>query len=275
MNILVYNPLARGNRGDKSLNEVIKKIDGDYHTYNVLEIEDYEAFINQFNAEDKVIVIGGDGTLSIFANNIRHIDVIPEVYFYAGGTGNDFMRNYALDFVPYEKQIDKVIAIGDIERIMINGFGVGVDCEVIERTEKLKRKNEFSYFIATIKSFFSYKPTTAKLTVDGKTFKYDKCWLIVAQNGTNFGGGMNVTPEAKNNDGLLDVCVVHSISRLKLLYHFPKVYKGKHVKLTKYFTIIQGRDIEIEMGKPRMHQVDGDLGKLPTHRFKVFIDDNK
>ncbi len=273
MNVLVYNPKARGHRGELSLDEVIKKIDGEHIIYNVLEINNYEEFLSQFNEDDEIIVIGGDGTLSIFANNISKIENIKSrILFYSGGTGNDFMRNYPEDFVPYEKSIDKVIAKGDITRIMINGFGVGVDCEVTERSQNAKRKNQLSYFYHTIISFFTYQPIDAVITVDGVEKSFKKVWLTVAQNGSNFGGGMNVTPEAKNNDGLLDVCVVHTVSRLKLLYHFPKVYSGKHVKVTKYFTMLKGKDVKIKMSEPRMHQVDGDLGINPQTDFHVYID---
>ncbi|QVK20551.1 hypothetical protein KHQ82_09585 [Mycoplasmatota bacterium] len=274
MYVLVYNPKARGNRGDKSLNEVIKRINGEYIIFNVLEIEDYGEFLSTYTIEDEIIVIGGDGTLSRFANNISHIENIKSrILFYAGGTGNDFMRNYKAEFVPYHGSVDKVIAEGDITRIMLNGFGVGVDCEVIERSQKARKKTKISYAFHSIMSFFSYKPTEAIVTVDGETRKFKKTWLIVAQNGKNFGGGMNVTPEARNNDGILDFCIVHNISRLKLLFHFPKVYSGSHVKLTKYFTIVKGKEILIKMSEARMHQVDGDVGIQPQTEFRVYIDE--
>jgi len=268
MYILVYNPKARRNKGEKSLQEVIDIIDEEYLAVNVLEIHD-KFFFDSFPATDTIVLIGGDGTIGIFINKYK---VKQKLMIYAGGTGNDFMRNYSEELVEYGDNVDKpYVLVKDDKRYISNGFGVGVDAEVLRLYNNSRTKSRLAYFYFSIKAFFSYEPTNAEVTIDGKTNNYKKVFLVVVQNGNNFGGGMNVAPGALNNDGILDLCIVHGIGRLKLLYHFPKVYKGKHIKVTKYFAFLKGKDVTIKLSKKRPFQTDGELSIAEYDEFQVLL----
>ena len=72
------------------------------------------------------------------------------------------------------------------------------------------------------------KPITYDLTLDGvKTTT--KAALIAIGNGVSLGGGMKITPDAKLDDGLLDVLVVQPVSRIAFVRIFPRVFKGEHL----------------------------------------------
>jgi diacylglycerol kinase family enzyme len=67
--------------------------------------------------------------------------------------------------------------------------------------------------------------------------------LAAFANAPLYGGGMKVAPRAKMNDGLLDVCIVGEVSRLKLLSLFPTVYAGRHlgIREVEYFQAERAR----------------------------------
>jgi diacylglycerol kinase (ATP) len=74
----------------------------------------------------------------------------------------------------------------------------------------------------------NFKPIQYRVQADGKKLEF-KAMLCAVANASSFGGGMLIAPEAKVDDGLLDLFVVHEISRPELIRIFPKVYTGGHV----------------------------------------------
>ncbi|MNO29879.1 Diacylglycerol kinase [compost metagenome] len=72
-----------------------------------------------------------------------------------------------------------------------------------------------------------------------------------------------ICPQAKADDGLLDVCVVHGVSRGQLLRLFPTVVKGRHTRLP-FVTMLSGRSVAVRFAEPRHAIGDGEsLGTVP------------
>lgn len=270
MYILLYNPISRSGDGEKSLNEVIELIDTDeYEAVNVLEVKDFKEMVDSHPVDDVFVVIGGDGTISKFINLVP---LIPhKIMIYAGGTGNDFMRNFDDKLVDYSDYIDKPIVETDKVTKICNGFGTGIDTMVLKYYNESKRHSKLAYFYFTLKSFIKYKPATVTVDIDGKVQTFNKTYLVTVQNGKYIGGGMMVAPDAKVDDGLLDVCIVHSISRLKLFQLFPSIYKGNHIKYDQYVFYSQGKEISISQEDPRGFSTDGELGEKVYNNFKITL----
>lgn len=270
MYLLLYNPISRSGDGIKSLEEVIEMISpAEYEAINVLEVEDFEQLIDSRPVDDVFIVIGGDGTISKFINLVP---LFPhKVMIYAGGTGNDFMRNFDEKLVEYSDEIDKPYVQTDKVRKICNGFGTGIDTKVIEYYNASKTHSKLAYFYFTLKAFFTYKPITTTVTIDGVERTFKKTYLVSIQNGKYFGGGMEVAPHAKVDDGLLDVIVIHSISRLKLFLVFPTIYSGKHLKVKKNVFYKQGKEIRISQDTPRSYTTDGEIGEKVYNNFKISL----
>ncbi|XMB85657.1 diacylglycerol kinase family protein [Mycoplasmatota bacterium WC44] len=268
---LLYNPLSRSKKGKKSLEEVKSYLKSDFEEINLLDIEDYKKLFDSFNEEDVIVVIGGDGTLSKFINNIG--EVKQKLLFYSGGTGNDFLRNFDDVLVEYTDVDKPVFTFGNSKAKFLNGFGIGVDAEVAIKYDKKKHNNSLTYAISALSAFLTYKSSDVDITVDGTNYSFKGAWLVAVQNGKYFGAGMKVTPHAKVNDGLLDVIVVHNVNRFKLMYHFLKVYSGKHIKLEDIFFYKQGSSIEIKSSKPVFYQTDGELSQEKYTEFKVDVNE--
>lgn len=266
---LLFNPLARNARGEESLREVIELINSEHVSYSLLEHGDLKELFETFNLEDQVVVIGGDGTLHRFINT--KYDPSYDIYFYAGGTGNDFMREYEDRLVPLSSMKDRPYVETDGKDYVMNGYASGVDSEVLRMYNNSKNHSNFAYFYFAIKAILTYKPRNIEVMIDGEHHSFQKNYLIAVQNGTAFGGGMKITPHAKHNDGLLDVCIVHNISRLKLLTIFPKVYLGTHLKHKKHVFYAQGKEVEIQFETPNIYSADGELNETPTKRMKISL----
>lgn len=90
---LLYNPLAGNGSAEADLNALSEKLSGEVVKYNVTEIASYEEFFANVNAEDAVIICGGDGTLNRFINATDGVNIPCDVMYMAAGTGNDFLTD--------------------------------------------------------------------------------------------------------------------------------------------------------------------------------------
>ena len=70
---------------------------------------------------------------------------------------------------------------------------------------------------------------------------------------------MIAAPERnRDNRGSLSLVMWHGSGKLKTLMVFPSIFKGEHVKETKYVDVIEGKEITVEFDKPCALQVDGE-----------------
>jgi diacylglycerol kinase (ATP) len=76
-------------------------------------------------------------------------------------------------------------------------------------------------------------------------------------NASSYGGGMKIAPLAKLDDGLLDVCIINHMNKLKLFCLFPTVYLGRHLTVpqVEYF---QTERLKLETEAPQDVYADGE-----------------
>lgn len=232
-----------------------------------------------------IAAVGGDGTLHEVVNGAASFSNIT-VGFIPGGSGNDFSRGFdipkksvhALSLI-----VDKSyghtseIDIGKIqhnelqETYFMNNMGVGFDAAVAKDSNESRMKgllNRFSlgrlvYVYILVKKLLTFRTIPIEVTVDGKVYKYSKAWFVTVSNQPYYGGGMKIAPAALPDDGILDITVVHQISRLKLLLVFISVFWGKHTKFreVEQFT---GKSITIESTAEVLAHADGEaIGHTP------------
>ena len=92
--------------------------------------------------------------------------------------------------------------------------------------------------------------------------------LCAIGNGQFIGGGMRILPDADLEDGLLDVCLVKKMPKLRLLYFFPRVFKGAHIGLPEV-VLVRGSQVTIKKPDQPLINVDGEIlqGTTPTFRL--------
>ena len=263
-----YNSAAGNGSCDEKLSK-LKEIygEGELEFNSVPDDGNYAPFIESIDADDTIIICGGDGTLNRFANSIADKEFPNEVLYYATGTGNDFLRdiNDVDPTIPFsvKKYITNLPSVevkGKSYRF-VNGVGYGLDGYCCEVGDALRaQKKNVNYTSIAIKSLlFSYKPTNAKITVDGVEYNYKKVWIAPTMNGKYYGGGIIPAPgQDRLGDGSLSVMVFHGTGRLRTLMIFPSLFKGEHVKHTDVISIHTGRNISVEFDKPTALQIDGE-----------------
>ncbi len=101
------------------------------------------------------------------------------------------------------------------------------------------------------------------LELDGETWETE-AMLVAVGNGSSYGGGMRVCPDARMDDGLLDVTVLGPISKPEFLRVFPTVYKGTHVRHPAV-TVRRARTVSLT-APGVMAYADGErISVLPVH----------
>jgi diacylglycerol kinase (ATP) len=265
---LFYNPLSKNGKGALECKKYEATLDKEYKVYNVLDYEHLEPLLQSFSNNDEIVVLGGDGTFSQYLRRRGH-HRLP-VRFVKAGTGNDLLRTIGFDDVLYTNEYDQPVVdtVGSLP--FLNTFGLGISNGVLLDYNKSK-KNQWTYLKATLKNFFTYQPTVMRVTIDGQDKEYKDVYLVAVQAGQFFGGGMKVTPNADMKDGLLDLIVVHSISRLRLFQVFPSIYTGKHLKYTQYVDYLQGKDIVVESPTRMLFSVDGELSNTTSKTFHIHL----
>ncbi|MBE6911468.1 MAG: diacylglycerol kinase family protein [Ruminococcaceae bacterium] len=265
---VLYNRSAGQNTG----NVGIKNLNSFYPSYelifiDVTTISDFNEFFSSVEPNADVIICGGDGTLNHFVNDIDGIEIKNNIYFYATGSGNDFLHDLGKDkgSEPFliNHYIDKFpcVYIDGTKRKFINGTGYGLDGFVCEMGNKKreKTKKKINYTLLALKAlFYAYKPRNATVIIDGVEKHFEKAWLTPTMKGKFFGGGMKIAPIRDRNDDDLSVIVVHSCPRLRLLTIFPTIYGGTHIKYKKYVEIFSAKEVTITYDKPCAMQIDGE-----------------
>ncbi|WP_160724042.1 diacylglycerol/lipid kinase family protein [Bacillus sp. USDA818B3_A] len=242
--------------------------------------------IAEQNEQEKLIVaVGGDGTIHEVLNGIAGYQNIT-LGFIPGGSGNDFSRGFqipsdpkkALEFIlRFQKRAGMQIDIGKIllnnheEHLFLNNMGAGFDAIISYEVNQSRIKAMFNklslgrliYVFFLLKNVFTYKTATFDLSIDGKTHIFEQTWFVTVSNQPFYGGGMKIAPEAKPDDGLLDITVVHQLSRLKLILVFISVFWGKHVFFTEVKTY-RGKNITIQSPAKQYVHADGEhIGFTP------------
>lgn len=277
---ILYNNAAGGHEaGTAACVALVEKL-GNIKMVNLENFEGHKALVEGLDADDVIVICGGDGTLNHYINGLRGVDYPNEVLYYPGGSGNDFYNcvcgKEELHLVPVThlvKNLPTAIIKGK-EYSFINGIGYGIDgycCEVADK-QREKGKTEINYTaIAILGVLFFYKPTGVTVTVDGVRHRFENAWLAPMMNGRYFGGGMMPTPDQVRNSGELSVMVFHKAGKLRLLTIFPSLFKGEHVKHTKYVSVFKGKEITVKYDEPRPLQVDGEtIVDVPECTVKAY-----
>lgn len=197
---------------------------------------------------DALVVAGGDGVISLAIQALARGDVPLGIV--PAGTGNDHAREYGLPTGDPEAAADIVVdgwaETVDLGRIDKAGgattwFGTvmaaGFDSLVSDRTNRMRWPHgRMRYNLAMVAEMSKLRLLPFRLTFDDGEQLVTDLTLAAFGNTRSYGGGMLICPNADHADGLLDVTMVHSASRTRLIRLFPTVFKGTHVDLDEVST---------------------------------------
>lgn len=265
---ILHNPMSNNGRGSADI-DLLSIFYEDITYRNVCEIPDLSDFMATMTAEDAVILCGGDGTLNRFVNAIYGRQPACRLYYYATGSGNDFLRDVGENADGRPVCIDRylqdlpTVTVNGQRRLFLNGVGYGIDgycCEVGDRLREQGEK-KINYTAIAIKGLlFHYKPTSAAVIVDGKEYHYERVWLAPTMKGRYYGGGMMPAPgqDRLSGDGQVTVTVIHGGSKFRILTMFPSLFKGEHLRYDRLVDVHTGHRITVRFDRPTPLQIDGE-----------------
>lgn len=193
---------------------------------------------------DAVLVMGGDGMMHLGVNGCAGTDV--PLGLIPAGTGNDMCRGLGIHvFNPmhaarmviagHSRRVDTLRVEGELTggaevRHIGTVVATGYDARVNYRANHMKLPiGNLRYAASALAELTGFEPLTYRLTVDGRR-RDQPAMFIAIGNGAYFGGGMKICPEASVTDGLLDVTVIHPVSRATLLRLLPTMFSGRFVR---------------------------------------------
>ncbi len=239
-----------------------------------------------------IIACGGDGTINEVANGILQSGEDCELGIIPSGTGGDFRRTLGIPTELREaaralktgktKQID----VGKVtfqdhdgkqaSRYFLNVSSFGLASSIIERVKSSSSLNwlpldsvrgRASFALSTLQEVIGIDATTVRVKIDDGEEKPLLTVNFCVANARYFGGGMMIAPEAKINDGFLDVINIGDINTARIILNAYTLYRGTHLDLREVKNTL-ARRIEarpLNDGDEINIEVDGELpGKLPA-----------
>lgn len=279
MNYLLFNEKAKNRNSVEKVADLKEKYACD-EVVSVIGLN-VDEFLAKLGENDEVTLVGGDGTLNKFINNVDGKALPCKFYFFSSGTGNDFLndvkdraengRIYLNDII---KNLPTVYVNGESYKF-INGIGYGIDGYCCEKGDELQKTSTkpINYTSIAIKGLlFHYKTPNAKITVDGETKEYKKVWLAPTMKGRFYGGGMMVAPSQNRFDenGTLTNVVMYNSGKIHTLMVFPKIFKGEHIKHQKMVDVRTGKHFIVEFDAPQALQIDGEtISGVTKYEVKI------
>ena len=264
----IVNKRSGKNRGENNLNILTAYCNAKGIDYSVYETNarGHAVKLTRMLCDagaDNVIAIGGDGTFHEVVNGVTDFEKI-RIGFIPSGRGNDFARAAALPLKPLEAFAD--IIAGETKRIdyisvgtrrCLNIAGTGMDVDVLKAVAD--KRNAFSYYTSLVRCLMKFDPYHVVIkakTTEGEIELVKDCIMVGVCNGTDFGGGMHIAPQAKINDGKLDLMIAEKLDRgpFGMLSKFTK---GRHDKLPE-ITHYEITEIEVDGGGCPV-ELDGEI----------------
>jgi YegS/Rv2252/BmrU family lipid kinase len=230
-------------------------------------------------AGEIVVGLSGDGMIGVLADALQTVPgailgILP------GGRGNDLARVLGIsqdavaacatiaDGVPRPVDLGVVIdpSTGFPGRAFVGIASVGFDSEANRiANEAPSWLGGMVYAYGALRALFSWRPARFEVELDppGEPRSFT-AYTVGAANSKTYGGGMRAAPDALLDDGLLEVVVLESISKLRFLTRIlPKVFSGTHVREPSVH-VFRAAEVAISADRPFTMYADGDpLGELP------------
>jgi diacylglycerol kinase (ATP) len=290
ISFVVVNPNAGNGKGKKEWNtikSILKKHSFQYkHVFTSRKMDASKLVKKAIaNGYRTVVAVGGDGTLHEIINGIMEQNSAPTNEVFVGlipvGSGNDWGKMFGIP-TDYEEAIKVLIArkcykhdIGlvshnlngvTMKSYFLNVAGTGFEAKVIKKSHDRKNRrgksNSTTYITSLLSCLLSNKNQDVTITIDGTRIE-QKIFSLNIGNGIYCGGGMRQAPNAKPNDGLLDVTVIGDITPIEVIFSLKYLYNGKiydHKKVDGY----RAKKVTVESAIPMYSEADGELlGETP------------
>lgn len=242
-----------------------------------------------------IVACGGDGTISEVANGILESNKDVELGVLPGGTGSDFRRTLRMPTNPaaaaralrdgHTRVIDaaRVTFVNDSgereTRFFVNVASFGMSTEVLSRAASGESKkwipafaprklgSKLSYAAATLQTTLATSPIEVHVQLDEQAGRRLRVAEFCVANARYYGGAMKIAPDAKLDDGFLDVVSIGDASSFRILSNAPRLYFGAHLRMNEVTHALAKQIIARPLKKEEVVRVELDgevVGRLPA-----------
>ncbi len=266
----IINPIS-GTQKKVNLSEKIEQyIDKEQFEYDVFYTE-YQHHAREIcenavrNNVNIVVAVGGDGTINEVVNGIHGSEVLLGIIPY--GSGNGLARHLKIPFnlrdsieLINKGNFQKIDTISINNKIFVNVAGIGFDAMVAKKFSKSNKRGFLSYFKIVTTEYNYYRPKKYRLIIDGQQI-ITKALMIVFANSDQFGYNTTIAPDAKIDDGLMDICIVKKVPALQVPFLVQLLFLKQFDK-TKYIDIIRTNEVIVKRKRNKVVNIDGEPVKL-------------
>ena len=284
--LFIVNPAARqGNRTSFAttlIQQAFERREAEYEIYITKAPGDGAAKIAQdaqYEADLRVYACGGDGTVNECAAACVGLPNVAMSVFPCG-TGNDFVKIFGEEqkkFMSIGALVDGEISPMDIikvnDRYSLNVSCIGLDSRIGAGVHDFDKvpvigKGKGSYLLSTAVHVFKRITDQLTIRINGQVITGEVNTVTIC-NGTWYGGSFNPVPEARVDDGLLDVLVIHGVKRHKLSLLLTKYAKGRFRELPQYVNHYRTTKLVVEADDDFIVNLDGECMTTNRAEFKL------
>ncbi len=279
--VVIWNPESRRASEFTGVLEHLKTLDG-FDVRITSSGEESQSIAARAVAEkaELIVAAGGDGTIHKVVNGMgagsgTRLHVLPL------GTGNDFCRSMGLPLEPAEsldclpncpsRPVDLLeLRMDDLSRLCVNLASGGNSVRVTEMlTDELKANWGPWVFLRGAFQFLSHLENyRARVRFDDEVAEDYELWNFLAANGRYGAGGIDVAPEARPDDGLMDVVLVKGGNAMDFAAVTAEFFMGRYLD-DPNVTFRQCRKVEFDVNPTTRMVCDGEILESSQFRFRV------
>ena len=226
-------------------------------------VNDTECLIkNHYDKHKIFIAAGGDGTVHTVASELVGSDKIFGVL--PLGSGNGFakefgfklnLRSLMADINRAESVNVDVIEIND--KLCLNVAGIGLDSFVAHSFNDLKLRGFLPYVLLTFRTFLRLRPFHVSINCGGEEIISEELFVLTIANTRQFGNYAFIAPEAKPNDGMIDLVLIKPFPKILGSVFIYRLFT-KRINKSKYVRHIKtDKEVIIRTSETRFH-IDGE-----------------
>ena len=287
--VFIINPRAGEADNAEKLRAAIAQLpqSGDCEVYVTRAAGDATEYVRARCRESagealRFIACGGDGTVNEVFNGAVGFDNVS-VTCYPCGSGNDFVKAFggAERFLDIEKLVTApetkldLLKVGErySSNVVNFGFDTTVAITINKEREKTGHGNKNAYTKGVITALIKSMNNRCTVIADGETLNPDgRLLLCTLANGQYVGGSFRCAPRSKPDDGLIDVCLIKPISRLRFVKILTPYTNGEHLDredMRDIVTYRQAKRVEIIAQPGFAYSLDGEI--INSEHFTVEI----
>jgi len=278
--LVIVNPAAGRGRARRQWRETARKLNAKGVAFDEAvtsrPLEAVEIAAKESSNYRCIAAAGGDGTVHEVVNGLMRAGARAALGVIPLGSGDDFAKLLSsgvaqrlLDMKARDFDVGRITTGAEV-RYFANGMDIGFGAHGARNVALVPRflTGFGAYLGALVLTMVRYPLLRVRLQIDdGAPFDLTTAMTAV-MNGSTFGGSFRVCPEARPDDGLLDVLLVDAVSRLEILQLVPKILRGTHAGDPR-LRLSRAKRVTIASDEPLLVEADGEIAFHGAHMLEI------